>query len=934
MNLLDRLMQFRKREIALTADIEKAFLQIKIKEEDQDWLRFLWKKDGKLQIFKMTSVPFGITTAPAILEQSIQTQLNKYKNIYQETVTLLQNSFYMDDLITSFDTVPEAIQAKKEAITILSAANFNLRKWNTNSLKLEQTSKDFLQDSLTKILGVVWEKATDVLKLHIALPTIEKLTKRTALKLTNSLFDPLGIVEPVRLKLKLILQKLWQSPTSWDSPITSKNETEFRTFQQTSNQLSSIQIPRRYLRSKLAMINIFCDASQESYGFVVFVTSEKGENTFVQGKSRVAPNKGKGKNDKLKPISNRTIPELELTALTEATETTPYFCKLFPNIPILLWSDSEITLKRIQHPTCNRPPYVENRITRIHQICKTVTNLTFLKVSTNDNPADNYSRPLTIDEFLKRQPHICNKNLIELSKSATIYQIPSQINTAPILARPASPTSSASGNSSSISKSRPIVEIPGFEHCNNWTSLVNEVKLHLQQTLNQVDSPETTDALLYIYRIVQESCAEEMNKLDQYKRPYAKDEKGIIRFKNRLPNEPNPIWIPQNSRLSSIIIDHQHQKIHHKGKRFTKAIISLNYFIPKLDSKVHNHIKHCIECQRKRKALLKQPTGMLPKWRTIPYGPWECVGLDYFGPMMLPKESKKYYGLLYTCCFSRAIDVELVDNLSASSCLSVLNLLFNRYGLPKIILSDNGTNLTKCKKDLKKLIQVTKNNIEGSLWSFKWKFIPPHTPRWGGLYERLIGELKRSLSKLNNCQNYFELRCIMSEAINIVNSRPLMYDDDAIVTPAHYTIGRNLQTLPSGYGAGSIESLKAYRRIKRERKRFINLWRPLYLQTLATQGLSNNSKHYSLKIGDYVIVKEPNKSREDWMIAKILNVFPGPDGIIRKVEIIYTGDDKHNTQKKSKIKSNSFIRTVENLILLEVLPNAPPEYVMTVSHSL
>lgn len=43
------LIWFWVNPIALTTDIEKAFLQISIKKEDQDALRFFWFKDSRLQ---------------------------------------------------------------------------------------------------------------------------------------------------------------------------------------------------------------------------------------------------------------------------------------------------------------------------------------------------------------------------------------------------------------------------------------------------------------------------------------------------------------------------------------------------------------------------------------------------------------------------------------------------------------------------------------------------------------------------------------------------------------------------------------------------------------------------------------------------------------------------------------------------------------------
>ena len=156
-----------------------------------------------------------------------------------------------------------------------------------------------------------------------------------------------------------------------------------------------------------------------------------------------------------------------------------------------------------------------------------------------------------------------------------------------------------------------------------------------------------------------------------------------------------------------------------------------------------------------------QPTGQLPIWRTTEYKPWECIGLDYFGPIIL-NNKKKFYGLIITCSVSRAIDIEIVQ----------INQIFNRN--------------FRAEKEFKLLIEANKRAFDTEpIWTFEWHFIPSHTP---GMYERMITEIKRSLPNMKECKNYYELRCIISEIISVINSRPLMENDDTILTPAHYII--------------------------------------------------------------------------------------------------------------------------------------------------
>ena len=80
--LFDIFVKFRSYPIALTADIEKAFLMIGMPTEDRDKLRFLWLRDpfnleSDLILFRFTKLMFGLRPSPAILGSVISHYLSK-----------------------------------------------------------------------------------------------------------------------------------------------------------------------------------------------------------------------------------------------------------------------------------------------------------------------------------------------------------------------------------------------------------------------------------------------------------------------------------------------------------------------------------------------------------------------------------------------------------------------------------------------------------------------------------------------------------------------------------------------------------------------------------------------------------------------------------------------------------------------------------------
>ena len=83
----------------LLADIQKAFLQIGIKEQDRDAFRFLFNINGIEQNFRFTRVPFGAEASPFMLGATLQHHYDQQPAALDETVETLRENTYVDNLI-------------------------------------------------------------------------------------------------------------------------------------------------------------------------------------------------------------------------------------------------------------------------------------------------------------------------------------------------------------------------------------------------------------------------------------------------------------------------------------------------------------------------------------------------------------------------------------------------------------------------------------------------------------------------------------------------------------------------------------------------------------------------------------------------------------------------------------------------------------------
>ncbi|GFR31231.1 reverse transcriptase domain-containing protein [Trichonephila clavata] len=175
-DLLELILKFRENLIAYTADIEKAFLQIELHEQDRDVARFVWTENlndydpKNLQEYRLTRVLFGLISSPFMLAATIRHHLKKYKDKFPDTAMIVESSLYVDDFISGQENVDKALQTSLESVEIFKEAGLSLRKWHTNSKELERfwienkvpvEKFNCLSDEEVvplKVLGICWDK--------------------------------------------------------------------------------------------------------------------------------------------------------------------------------------------------------------------------------------------------------------------------------------------------------------------------------------------------------------------------------------------------------------------------------------------------------------------------------------------------------------------------------------------------------------------------------------------------------------------------------------------------------------------------------------------------------------------------------------------------------------------------------------------------------
>ena len=197
------LLRFRLDEFAWVSDVEKAYLMIRLAEEDQDCTRFLWPKEpmnvnSEFTIYKFKVVLFGATCSQFLLNAVIKQHLKQSENTEPYLVKKLQRGLYIDNLQGTGSSLEDLSKQVVAAIDTFSEAHLTLRSWVSNCPKLrEEFSIKGIAAKETKdvkVLGVNWDTLSDALSLQTSAGETETIhTKREALSVTAKVYCPYGL---------------------------------------------------------------------------------------------------------------------------------------------------------------------------------------------------------------------------------------------------------------------------------------------------------------------------------------------------------------------------------------------------------------------------------------------------------------------------------------------------------------------------------------------------------------------------------------------------------------------------------------------------------------------------------------------------------------------------------------------------------------------
>ena len=694
--------------------------------------------------------------------------------------------------------------------------------------------------------------------------------------------------------------------------------------------------PEGFGRSVGDSLHCFADASMDGYGVGVYLrqvsVTGRVHVALVLGKSRVAP---------LKPT---TMPRLELTAATVASKMAKQVRRELEidNLEVFCWTDSQIVLGYINNEARRFKIFVANRVQMIHE---NSNKDHWRYVPSELNPSDAASRGISMDDgeavnLWLNGPSFLWENNEDWRNKTTIFEVGSQ--------DPEIKLFKCATTTVKVKESNECLERM-TDRVSDWNKLkriLGYVLLFTQKCrLNpikrlSVDHLQMAERLLLKW--AQEGLNQKLNSPVKPKwlvelNPIIDEKTGILRVGGRLSSSEQPseikfpVILPKESPITSKLIESVHRQTGHSGRTTTiNELRSNGYWIVGMNAKVKAIVHKCFRCRFLRGRLGEQKMATLPADRTAEVAPFTHCGVDMFGPFQI-KDCRKIltrHCSIFTCFSSRAVHLEVTRKLDTDSFILALRRFLATRGKVRTIRSDNGRNFVGADNEMKKAFNEIENHrVERFLHSqscdwITWNFNTPNASHMGGVWERQIRTARNILTSLmkTHCQalNDEAFNTLVKEVECIINSRPItvenLNDPDSLPLSPHQLLTLKTKAVlppPGDFQKQGVYCRKQWRIVQHIANQFWSRWRKEYLTNLQTRQKWVKQRR-NFRVGDIVLVKDKDlfATRNSWPMARITEVYPGDDGLVRSVKL-------HIATRDPKGKISQLVRPISKLVLLE-----------------
>jgi len=910
---------YRFNKLLLIYDLEKAFLQLGLRAEDCDRLHILWFKDVKNGDFsrvamKFSRVPFGLRFSPALLMIALYVMLvlDCVDDDYDLSIReMMYNLAYMDNIAFSSSSETTLLDAYHRAESIFSTYCFHLQKFATNCPTLKSVLDASSSDDV-KLFGMIWNTEDDTFRDKKPSLDPSAKTKRQILSTVNSNYDPIGLLLPILNRAKLFVRDLQANrDVTWDSTLPSDSLKLWAKICKQLNRATELSVPRYVgdYNSEYDLV-VFTDASKDLYGCVIYLRDTSCDKlSFAWARNRTVGKSQRGK----------TIPVLELTALDFGVDCALEFYNELKNsfCPIVfrelhVYTDSSIALSWLATKTLKsgkierKGGVINNCLDRIVDNCK-IFPINFHHINGITNPADKVTRCISASVLSRSNYYVgpvLSNNVSEFDLSVPTFGSSGNVFTASVtVTEPAESVIPLTKFSSFPKLCRVLHLVRKFIYKLKYRISVIHDKVKpvcryadtVKMIIRDSQRIDFGDIISYFNNPLK--CTEPaiVSQLNLFL-----DRDNIIRVKNKFRNlnapfsVKFPVLLAKDSPLTKCIILEFHAKYKHAGVYKLLSLLRREFHIINGFVTIKKLIKTCVVCRKLYGRPAKLNQGDYKNSRINPSQvPYRDIAIDHTSAFKVKSEDNvvKCYVLIVTCMFSRAVNLVYCRNIDNISFLMALQEHIFDYGMPRSIVSDNGSPIVSSVNIIQKYLMedrdvknyLTEHNID----VLDFSPYPADASHLGGVVESLVKQVKYMVygTIARNILPVDQFRFLVKECNMLINKRPVALKasvrdsdvncDSFALTPEMVVRGYEVPSLSviphlneecsdsySPYVRTSDKALfDVFSSLRRARKNLNSDYYEEFLSVLRDQGEGKqfNYKKRSnvpLTVGDYVAVRQ------------------------------------------------------------------------------
>jgi len=996
------LLHLRFGEKLITYDVKKAFNQISLYPDDANRLLFMWFKDpckGDFTpvAYRNIRLSFGLRASPCIL------MLALYKILCVDTEgdddrtiqfkRLLYALLYMDNGAYTGST-EEVKWAYSKLNETFNKYQIFLQEITSNEASIQtefDKSTGETTPDVVKLLGLKWDRMKDQLVVPPITLDVTANTKRKVLQTIASQYDVFNYRGPIFNRARLFLHGLQcDTSLSWDANLSHDQLAEWRRIVKQANSAPSVTVDR-FVGDRDDSYELigFTDASNSIYACVIYIKNVRTKKvSFLQGKHRIVNKK----------FALKTIPSLELQALTLGVESIIHIknelCGVSCVIPInivsmRLYSDSMICLQWVNNyihklEKMKQSIFVMNRLDCILNACTAENKITFSFVPTNSNTADCLSRAISHKTMIKFKyidgPEFLSEDILD-----SVFDV--------VVPNPNVAVFDNVGMFSSIcdtSGPTHLIDLDRFSKFYKYSNTYYRVLLFIEILKAKVahskgktyDVPSDQELVVKSVKLI--IAKEQMTHYSDVYRYLESpsrilkeipplitkmnvflDRDGLLKVKSKFDRFADdfqfPILLPANSILTTLLIRDVHQELAHIGCYHLINHLRKEFYIERIFSTVNKILKKCVICQRMNGRTVKINQSSYRSFRSDPpCVPYRYIYLDYMGPFYVRLMGKrvKVWLLVFTCLWSRGVNIKVCDNLSVATFLKSFQSHVYDEGLPSKIFSDLGSQITSGGKTIQNFLSnvdtcsyLNENGIERVKFEHYFK----GDSSLGSIVEICVKFIKRLLygAIKNSVLNRDDFDLLIDKTKYLLNSRPVAYknllsnneplDIPEPISPELLNKGRTLtcvNIIPAlaprttddpNWGqidAGTDGMLVQFSKLQKVQERVIDLYNKEFMATLLQQGLDKKGryqpvKHESLQINDIVLLKEPLLKFHQYPMAVVHKIHKNYLGEVTDVEV-FKGKSRELVQRHITVVV-PYLRSDTGSLGSVLNPNSSPE---------